>query len=129
MALAMHEMSIASSMLEAVQAESARLGAHVFAVGVKIGELSGVDSESLRFCFDALVQDTDLAPLSLVIEHVPWQNRCPRCARDFTVRDYRTQCPQCGSADTVVAAGKELEFAYMEIEEDGPDASGTQSPD
>jgi len=113
--LAMHEMSIAASMLEAVQAESARHGAHVLAVGVKIGELSGVDSESLRFCFDALVQDSELAPLSLNIEQLPWRNRCRQCARDFAVEDYRTECPQCGSAETELASGKELEFAYMEI--------------
>ena len=112
----MHEMSIAASMLEAVRAESARYDAHVLAVGVKIGELSGVDSDSLRFCFDALVQDTDLAPLALEIELLPWRNRCRRCARDFTVQDYQTECPQCGSAETDLASGRELEFAYMEIE-------------
>jgi hydrogenase nickel incorporation protein HypA/HybF len=113
----MHEMSIAGSMLEAARAESARHNAHVLALGVKIGELSGVDSESLRFCFDALVQDTDLAPLALEIEHLPWRNRCRQCAHDFTVREYRTECPQCGSADTEIASGQELEFAYMEIAE------------
>src|ERR1022692_4045190 len=42
----MHEMSIAGSMLEAVTAESARHNAHVLAVGVKIGELSGLDARS-----------------------------------------------------------------------------------
>ena len=113
----MHEMSIASSMLEAVRTESARHKAHVLAVGVKIGEIAGVDSESLRFCFDALVQDTDLAPLSLQIERLPWRNRCRRCAQDFAVDDYRTDCPQCGSPETELAGGQELEFAYMEIEE------------
>lgn len=113
----MHEMSIAASMLEAVQAESARHGAHVLAVGVKIGELSGVDSESLLFCFDALVQDTELAPLALHIERLPWRNRCRRCAQDFEVQEYRTECPECGSIETEVASGKELEFAYMEIAE------------
>ena len=113
----MHEMSIATSMLEAVQAESARRGTHVLAVGVKIGELSGVDTESLRFCFDALVRDTDLAPLSLDIQFHAWRNRCRRCARDFTVENYRTDCPQCGSAETELASGNELEFAYMEIED------------
>ena len=113
----MHEMSIAASMLEAVQAESARHGAHVLAVGVKIGELSGVDSESLRFCFDALVQDSDLAPLALDIEFLPWRNRCRHCTRDFPVQEYRTECPWCGSAQTELASGNELEFAYMEIEE------------
>jgi hydrogenase nickel incorporation protein HypA/HybF len=113
----MHEMSIAASMLEAVQAESARHHAHVLAVGVKIGELSGVDSESLRFCFEALVQDTDLAPLSLEIERLAWRNRCRRCDRDFAVEEYRIECPQCGSAETEMVAGQELEFAYMEIAE------------
>jgi len=112
----MHEMSIAASMLEAVRAESARYDAHVLAVGVKIGELSGVEPDSLRFCFDALVQDTDLAPLALQIELLPWRNRCRHCARDFTVQDYRTECPQCGSPETDLASGRELEFAYMEIE-------------
>jgi hydrogenase nickel incorporation protein HypA/HybF len=113
----MHEMSIAGSMLEAVRAESVRHNAHVLAVGVKIGELSGVDSESLRFCFDALVQDTDLAPLSLQIERLAWRNRCRQCAQDFAVLEYRTECPRCGSTDTEMASGQELEFAYMEIEE------------
>jgi hydrogenase nickel incorporation protein HypA/HybF len=113
----MHEMSIAGSMLEAVRAESARHNAHVMAVGVKIGELSGVDSESLRFCFEALVLDTDLAPLALQIERLPWRHRCRRCDRDFDVQEYRTECPQCGSAETEMASGRELEFAYMEIEE------------
>jgi hydrogenase nickel incorporation protein HypA/HybF len=113
----MHEMSIAGSMLEAVRAESVRHNAHVLALGVKMGALSGVDAESLRFCFDALVQDTDLAPLSLEIEHLPWRNRCRHCAHEFLVEEYRTQCPQCGSAETEMASGRELEFTYMEIEE------------
>jgi len=113
----MHEMSIAGSMLEAVRAESARHNARVLALGLKIGELSGVDSESLRFCFDALVTGTDLAPLSLQIEHLPWRHRCLPCDRDFVVLDYRTECPLCGSPNTELAGGKELEFAYMEIEE------------
>jgi hydrogenase nickel incorporation protein HypA/HybF len=113
----MHEMSIAGSMLEAVRTESARHNAHVLAVGVKIGELSGVDSESLRFCFEALVLDTDLAPLALEIQRLPWRNRCRQCDRDFDVLEYRTECPQCGSPDTQTTSGQELEFAYMEIEE------------
>ncbi len=113
----MHEMSIAASMLEAVEAESAKRNAHVVTLGVKIGELSGVDSESLRFCFDVLVQDTGLAPLLLDIQFLPWRNRCRQCAHDFAVQDYRTECPQCGSGETDLASGNELEFAYMEIEE------------
>ncbi len=35
---------------------------------MRIGEYAGVDSESLRFCFDAIVKDSPLAPLELGIE-------------------------------------------------------------
>ena len=66
----MHEMGIASSILEAVQKEL-RLypGYRVVKVGLRIGEFAGVDSESLRFCFEAIVKDTPFAPLELAIEN------------------------------------------------------------
>ncbi|MGD0015151.1 MAG: hydrogenase maturation nickel metallochaperone HypA [Bryobacteraceae bacterium] len=65
----MHEMGIASSVIEAVRAEAAkRPGARVVQVGLRIGALAGVDRDSLSFCFQALVQDTDLASARLAIE-------------------------------------------------------------
>lgn len=64
-----HEMGIASSILEAVRAEvDKRPGARASKIGLKLGELAGVDRESLTFCFEVLVKDTDLEPLALVIE-------------------------------------------------------------
>ncbi len=52
----MHELSIADSILGAVRTEAARRpGARVAKVGLRLGELSGVDRESLSFCFEALV--------------------------------------------------------------------------
>ena len=36
---------------------------------------------------------------------------------DFAVAEYRTECPKCGSPETELTSGKELEFAYMEIDE------------
>lgn len=67
--ISMHEMGIASSVIEAVRAEAARRpGARVTKVGMRIGELSGVDRESLTFCFEALVKDTELESAVLAIE-------------------------------------------------------------
>jgi Zn finger protein HypA/HybF involved in hydrogenase expression len=37
-------------------------------VGVRIGEMAGIDPDSLAFCFEALVQGTELEPLELEIE-------------------------------------------------------------
>ncbi len=68
----MHEMGIANSILDAVRKERAlRPGYRIAKVGVRLGELGGVDTESLRFCFDALVLQTDLEPLELDIEFSP----------------------------------------------------------
>ena len=66
----MHEMSIASSVMEAVQREAETRGAvRVASVGLRIGDLAAVDEDSLRFCFDVLVQDTEFARTELKIEH------------------------------------------------------------
>ena len=87
----MHELGIASSILDAVRAQSARSpGARVRKVGVRIGEYSGVDTESLRFCFEALVKQDELEPLALDIEY------CAAC--------------DGGRADA-------LDLSYLEIEE------------
>jgi hydrogenase nickel incorporation protein HypA/HybF len=67
----MHEIGIAASVLDVVRAEVAmRPGTRAMVVGLRIGELAGVDPESLRFGFDALVKDSDLDPLELRVESV-----------------------------------------------------------
>jgi len=68
----MHEVAIAGGILEAVRTEvSARKPARPVKVGIRIGELAGIDPASLAFCFEALVQGTDLEPLELEIERGP----------------------------------------------------------
>ena len=65
----MHEVAVAGGILEAVRAEAAAHSpARAVKVGVRIGGMSGVDPESLAFCFEALVRGTDLEPLVLEIE-------------------------------------------------------------
>lgn len=66
--MTMHEMGIACSVIEAVRKELLRYPAwRVLKVSVRIGEFAGVDSESLRFCLDAIVKDSPLAPLELIV--------------------------------------------------------------
>ena len=69
----MHEMGIASSVLETVHRELHRPGANrperAAKVGLRIGEMAGVDSESLAdFCFEALTKGTEFESLELEIE-------------------------------------------------------------
>jgi hydrogenase nickel incorporation protein HypA/HybF len=113
----MHEMGIATSVLDAAQNEAKRHpGAKLLKVGLRIGEWSGVDPDSLRFCFEALVLGSDNAP-ALEIEFRPRQNRCPSCGTVFALKDFEINCPNCGAAATEPVSGDELELAYVELEE------------
>ena len=124
----MHELSIAQSVLETVRAEAGRRpGARVCKVGLRVGELAGLDPESLRFGFEVLVRETDLEGLQLEIEHCPRRQRCPQCRNEFVVRDYEIACPGCGAAQTECIGGDELEIAYLEIEEKAMKAENSPS--
>lgn len=65
----MHEVAVAGGILDAVRTETAaRRPARPVKVGVRIGEMAGIDPESLAFCFEVLVKGSDLEPLELAIE-------------------------------------------------------------
>ena len=126
----MHEMGIANSILTAVAAESRRHpGSRPVKVGVRIGELAGVDPEALRFAFDALILDTEMHGLELAIEYRAPRGRCRECAREYEVREFELQCPGCGSLNAECISGDELDFAYLEVEENEPCAVGRKSPE
>lgn len=114
----MHELSIANSILEAARAEAARRpGARLVKVGVRVGELSGVEPDALSFSFEALVRGSDLEPLALEIETCPRRQRCSLCGRIFRVVDFDLCCPDCGAFESRCISGDELEMVYLEIEE------------
>jgi hypothetical protein len=54
-----HEMSIAESVLQIIEDKARADGyARVSAVWLEIGQLAGVETESLRFCFDVVTRDS-----------------------------------------------------------------------
>ena len=114
----MHELAIASAVLEAVRQEAEkRSGARVTKVGLRLGELAGLDPDALSFSFEVLVKDSEFDRLVLEIQNCPVQYRCRRCDETFLVQDYVTTCPRCGLPDTECVSGAELELAYLEVEE------------
>ena len=111
-------MSIAAAVLEALRAETANHGgARVARAGLRIGELSGVEPESLRFCLETLVSGSDLDPLAFDFELCPWTRRCRGCGAVFRVVEWNPACSSCGSADTEAAGGDQMELTYLELEE------------
>jgi hydrogenase nickel incorporation protein HypA/HybF len=114
----MHELSIASAIIDAVRKEAEKHpGAQVAKVGVRVGALSGVVPDALSFGFECLVRGTDLECLALVIEPVPRRQHCAPCDFTFEPVDSDLACPRCGQPETQFAGGDELDMAYLEIED------------
>ena len=111
-------MSIAAAVLDALRAEAANHGGtHVARAGLRIGELSGVEPESLRFCLETMVAGSDLDPLAFEFEICPWTRRCRACGAEFRVLEWNPACSACGSPDTEAAGGAQMELTYLELEE------------
>ncbi len=114
----MHELSIASAILDTVRQEAERRpGARVTKIGLRVGERAGVDRDALSFSFEVLVQGTEFERVALAIESCPVRYRCRRCRETITVSDYDTSCPRCHIPASDCVGGTELDLAYLEMEE------------
>jgi len=114
----MHEIGIAETVLESIRAELLlRPGSRGVEIGLKVGELSGVEADALRFAFDALTAGTELEPLRIHIESCPRRYLCLKCDREYASDDWELVCPHCGEREARRIGGDELELSYLELEE------------
>lgn len=113
----MHELSIMQSTLEMALERAQQAGARkVYAIRMKVGVLSGVAPEALRFAFEALAPGTAAQGAELAIDEVPARFWCQTCAQEFQARDVFPECPDCHSASADLRAGRDLEITSMEID-------------
>lgn len=113
----MHETGLMQSALERA-AELAREhgAARVCRITLRVGALSSVVPDALRFAFDALSPDTMARDATLEIERSPALCFCDACEREFEPEDVVYSCPACGRVSRVIRRGTELELAQLEIE-------------
>lgn len=113
----MHEVGIMESALGAVLAQArAHRAQRVHRIVLRIGALSGVDADSLRFAFEALSQGTMAAEAAFEVVEVPVQVRCAACQENFYAGDgVIFACPRCGSLSGDVRQGRELELSRIEM--------------
>jgi hydrogenase nickel incorporation protein HypA/HybF len=108
----MHELALTQSLVDAVIAHTQ--GAQVEVVHVRVGTLSGVVPDAMRFCFDLVAAGTPLQGAVLDIANVEGRGRCRSCGDEFVLADLILLCP-CGSADVQVLSGQELSVQSVEV--------------
>ncbi|MEW5922719.1 MAG: hydrogenase maturation nickel metallochaperone HypA [Candidatus Zixiibacteriota bacterium] len=110
----MHELRVATEIIEIVQSEMDRLKlSGIKEVGLRLGALSGFDAGALTFSFEAAVADTVLDGARLKIEQIPVKGDCTSCHKDFEVNEFFFICPFCGSSDISIVQGEELDITYL----------------
>jgi hydrogenase nickel incorporation protein HypA/HybF len=134
----MHEFSIASSIVEKVLEFAEKHGvSRIVEVRLAIGELTCVEQDQLRFCFEAISNETALEGSALEIETVPAIVHCPRCAYEGPPKYWEDAlaagrfptmaCPGCGHA-TEAMGGHDCAIKSIKYVSDSDPVDSELSP-
>ncbi len=113
----MHEMGIATEVIEIAEASipEEMHDAKVECVNINIGRLAAVVPESLRFCFNILIENTRLAGAKLHIREIPVKAYCKDCKHEWIIDAPVFTCTQCDSGALDILSGRELDISSIEI--------------
>ena len=111
----MHELSIASAVVEIVERHAA--GRRVTRVDLRVGHLRQVVPPALEFAFELVAEGTVADGAELVMEEVPATVSCSRCGSAGVLAEFPAVCASCGSLDVEVTGGDELLVDALELEE------------
>lgn len=113
----MHEMSLTEGVLQILQESAKSKGfERVKTVWLEVGELSSVEIEAMRFCFDVVMQDTLAQGAKLEIIQVPGEAWCMSCGKSVTVKQRFDPCPDCGGFQLQVTGGDQMQVKELEVE-------------
>ena len=85
-------------------------------VHLKIGRLSCVVPESLAFCFNVMLEGTELEGAKLIMDITPLIGCCNACGREFEIEDYVFACTVCHSPEIEIVSGRDLSIVEIEVE-------------
>jgi len=113
----MHELSVTSYLVDAVDSEARKLGAkRVLTINLIVGERAGIVDDSLRFYFEMLTPGTLAEGADLIVNRTTMRFRCEECGGDYQPSGIDFGCPLCGTIGTVVDDGSALMIESLEIE-------------
>jgi hydrogenase nickel incorporation protein HypA/HybF len=126
----MHELSIASGLVEKLlQFTDENPEKKIVEVHLAVGELSHIEEEQLRFCYEAITAETPLAGSELEIEKIDAIVVCPQCSYRGRPKYWEgalsgipiatLECPNCSNA-TEATDGQECAIKSIRFTEANP---------
>ena len=112
----MHEATLAENILNiAIDAAKKNSAEKIFSVGLKLGEMAGVEIEALKLSFDVLKKNSPAKDAALVINRVPIIAECNKCGKIFRLERYNFFCPECNGV-LILQSGRELLVEFVDCE-------------
>ena len=113
----MHELGIVFYIIRDVKKTALENGVeHVSAVVMNIGEVSTVVPDYLQDCWRwAADKEELLKGCELRCNIIPAVTVCNACGMEYGTVEYGRKCPGCGSEDTVLKCGNEVEIKVIEV--------------
>ncbi|MEO5951860.1 MAG: hydrogenase maturation nickel metallochaperone HypA [Chloroflexia bacterium] len=125
----MHELSIMSYLLDAVETKAKEMGAsRVRAINLVVGERTGALDDSLLFYFDMLTPQTVVEGAKLNIRRTRMVFRCAECEEDYTPEVGGFDCGRCGVVGQMIYEASELLLESIEVEDGSPDNTDHTEP-
>jgi hydrogenase nickel incorporation protein HypA/HybF len=111
-----HELSLATGILELVESAAAREPfARVASLELEVGALASVDVHALRFALEAIAPGTLLQGAALQLTQPQGRAFCSGCAHDVAMTMLGEACPRCGEYGLRVTSGTELRVLRLTV--------------
>ena len=113
----MHELSLTEGVMRILEEQAvAQKFSKVKVLWLEIGELSTVDPDALRFCFEAIRTGTLAEEARMEIIRLPGQALCMDCGKQIHLGERYGFCPECGSGKLQISGGDEMRIKELEVE-------------
>ena len=114
----MHELSIASSLLElSLEKAHEQAAARICKIYVTIGRLSGIEEHYLTSAFDIIKLNTCAENAELISTMQEIVVMCNDCGASFAPLELDFTCQKCKSDDFEVIQGESLMLVSLEMED------------
>jgi hydrogenase nickel incorporation protein HypA/HybF len=112
----MHELSVAMGIVRIAEEETSKAGAkRVELIELEIGDLAGIEFDSLDYVWTAAVKGTVLEKAKKTVHRIEGKGVCTDCDHEFSMRQYFDPCPKCESYLKSIVSGKELRVKALEV--------------
>ena len=84
-------------------------------IELEIGDLAGIDLDSMEYLWEAAVKGTALETAEKKIHRIGGRGVCLDCDQEFELEQHFDSCPNCNSFLKQILQGKELRVKALQV--------------